>query len=251
MNVFCFKDQRVIISGGGTGIGRSLAIAFAEAGARVRIIGRTKTTLAEVAGRYPQQIEYVCCDVRDGPRWKEVIAGHDPDVLINNAAVCPLTDVLDDNDPSWKSVLSINFEGTLTGCREAATKMRARGGGRIVNITSVHGHICERGHTAYGVAKSAVDQLTRCLAVELAPYGILVNAVAPGFVETPMSRASGVNELKTDWFQSQFIDSGRIPLRRPAQPAEITAAVLFFASKENTYITGQVLAVDGGMTLTL
>ncbi len=96
-----------------------------------------------------------------------------------------------------------------------------------------------------------MEQLTRCSAVELAPYGILVNAVAPGFVDTPMSRASGVNELETDWFRNNYIASGRIPLGRPARPEEMVGAVFFLAGPENTYITGQVVTVDGGLTLTL
>jgi NAD(P)-dependent dehydrogenase (short-subunit alcohol dehydrogenase family) len=89
------------------------------------------------------------------------------------------------------------------------------------------------------------------LAVELAPVGILVNAVAPGFVDTPMSRATGVNELETEWFKNQFVKNGRIPLRRAAASEEIADGVLFLAARTNSYVTGHVLVMDGGLTLTL
>jgi meso-butanediol dehydrogenase / (S,S)-butanediol dehydrogenase / diacetyl reductase len=246
-----FRNQRVLISGGGTGIGRALAFAFAKAGGEVCIVGRTEATLAEVVRESEGRIRFAICDVADVDRWRTIVADERPDVLVNNAAVSLGTDLFSETDTSWETVFSINLHGALASCREAAKFMRERGSGRIVNVTSVHGRICEKGSAAYGVAKAAVDQLTRCLAVELGPYGILVNAIAPGFVDTPMSRASGENELETEWFRKNFIENGRIPLGRAAQPEEMAGVVLFLAGRENTYVTGQVLAVDGGLTLTL
>jgi meso-butanediol dehydrogenase / (S,S)-butanediol dehydrogenase / diacetyl reductase len=246
-----FTGKRVLISGGGTGIGRSLALAFAEEGGEVCIVGRKESSLAEVAAAGSDGIRFTVCDVADEKRWREIVAEERPDVLINNAAISMGTDLFGETDPSWETIFAINLQGTLSSCREAAKFMRERGSGRIVNITSVHGRICEKGSAAYGVAKAAVDQLTRCLAVELGPYGILVNAVAPGFVDTPMSRASGENELETEWFRRNFVENRRIPLGRAAQPEEMVGAVFFFAGSSNTYVTGQVLAVDGGLTLTL
>lgn len=246
-----FAQQTVVVSGGGTGIGRATALALAKQGARVIIAGPEEAPLREVVSHAPEQISPIVCDVREVKTWTSLILSQPGlGILINNAAISIPTDVTDPVDPSWEAILKINFEGALHGSRAAAEVMKSRGG-RIVNITSVHGTLCERNNAAYGVGKAALNQLTRCLAVELAPSNILVNAVAPGFVDTPMSSATGVNELETDWFQNNFITNGRIPLRRAAEPDEIAQAVLFLASAENTYITGQVLAVDGGLTLTL
>lgn len=246
-----FDNKRVLISGGGTGIGRATALAFANEGARVRVVGQFSETLKEVASHYPDRIEILCCDIRETNRWRDAIAQEKVDIIVNNAAICAKTDVLDNGDPSWGELFAVNFEAVLNGCREAAKYMAGNGGGRIINISSIHGRMCERGSAAYSVAKAAVDQLTRCLAVELAADHILVNAIAPGFVDTPMSRALGVNELDTDWFRDRFLASGRIPLGRAAQADEIANVVLFLASDKSTYMTGQVLEVDGGLTLTL
>lgn len=246
-----FDSQKALISGGGSGIGRATALALVAEGAEVIVVGPDLTALQEVAELAPDRITAKVCDVRDVARWTALVSAQlDLDILVNNAAVSVPTDIFDPGDTSWKTVLGINFEGALHASRAAAGVMQGRGG-RIVNVTSVHGKLCEPGNTAYGIGKAALDHLTRCLAVELANLGILVNAVAPGFVDTPMSCATGVNELETDWFKNSFIASGRIPLRRAAQPEEIAQAILFLASAHNTYITGQVILVDGGLTLTL
>lgn len=246
-----FATRKALISGGGTGIGRATALALAAEGARVVIAGPDVVTLEEVESHAPALIQTVVCDVRETENWRAVITEHaDLDILVNNAAISVPTDIHDPADASWEAVFGVNFGGALQASRAAAVVMKGRGG-RIVNVTSVHGNICELNNSAYGVGKAALNQLTRCLAVELANSGILVNAVAPGFVDTPMSRATGVNELETDWFKNSFITSGRIPLRRAAQPEEIAHVILFLASHENTYLTGQILTVDGGLTLTL
>jgi len=246
-----FAGTKALVSGGGTGIGRATALALAEQGARVTIAGLEDATLREVASHFPKQITPIVCDVSHAKQWTVLIASlPDLDVLVNNAAISIPTDIFDLADPSWAAVLNINFAGTLNGARAAAQNMKGRGG-RIVNVTSVHGTLCELKSAAYGVGKAALNQLTRCLAVELASFNILVNAIAPGFVDTPMSRATGINELETGWFRENFIKNGRIPLRRAAQPDEIARAILFLASSENTYVTGQVVTVDGGLTLTL
>ncbi|QYM78731.1 SDR family oxidoreductase [Horticoccus luteus] len=252
MSASSFAGQHAIVTGGGTGIGRALALALAARGATVLIVARNATHLAEVASHRPDLIRTAACDLHDATRWTELIRAQPRlDLLINNAALSVPTDLANPADTSLAEVMAVNFGAAWTGSREAAQHMRAAGGGRIVNITSVHSRLAERGSTAYGVGKAALEQLTRCLAVEWAPHGILVNAVAPGFVDTPMSRATGINELETDWFRQNYLASGRIPLRRAAQPDEMVAPVLFLASKENTYVTGQTIIADGGLSLTL
>lgn len=252
MSPSSFSGQHAIVTGGGSGIGRSLALALAARGATVLIVGRNTTHLAEVASHHPGLIRTAPCDLHDAARWAEIVRAEPRlDLLINNAALSIPTDLANPADTSLAEVMAVNFGAAWTGSRAAAERMRTSGGGRIVNITSVHSRLAERGSTAYGVGKAALQQLTRCLAVEWAHHGILVNAVAPGFVDTPMSRASGVNELETDWFRDEYVATGRIPLRRAAQPDEMVAPVLFLASKENTYVTGQTIIADGGLSLTL
>ena len=247
-----FAGQHALVTGGGSGIGRAIALGLARGGASVHIVGLAGSGLEEVAAQQPKQIRATVCDLRDAARWQELIRAEPRlDILVNNAAVAPATAYDARPDTSLAEVLAVNFGAAWHGCREAAQRMAATGGGRIVNITSVHSHLVERGSTAYAVGKAALDHLTRCLAVEFAPQGILVNAVAPGFVDTPMSRVTGVNELETDAFKTNFIANGRIPLRRAAQPEEIAVPVLFLASRENTYVTGQVIIADGGLSLTL
>jgi NAD(P)-dependent dehydrogenase (short-subunit alcohol dehydrogenase family) len=128
--------------------------------------------------------------------------------------------------------------------------MAERGYGRVVNITSIHGRFAAEAAIAYAVAKGGLEQATRNLAVDLAPHGILVNAVAPGFISTRLSVVDGVHERDTDWFQAVYVEHGKLPLRRHAEPDEVAASVVWLASERNTYITGQVLGVDGGLSVT-
>jgi 3-oxoacyl-[acyl-carrier protein] reductase len=119
-----------------------------------------------------------------------------------------------------------------------------------VNITSIHGRFGEEQALSYDAAKGGLEQATRTLAIELSRHGVLVNAVAPGFVSTRMSVVDGVNELDGEWFHEIYVRYGKLPIRRYAQPSEIAAHVAWLASAENSYATGQVLTVDGGVTVT-
>jgi NAD(P)-dependent dehydrogenase (short-subunit alcohol dehydrogenase family) len=123
-------------------------------------------------------------------------------------------------------------------------------GGRVIHITSIHGERVERGGSAYAMAKAALNQYSRSLALELADRRILVNAIAPGFVATPMSVVNGVDELQSDWFKSNYVDGHHLPLGRAGQPQEIAGVAWFLAGPDASYITGQVITVDGGLTIT-
>ena len=129
-----------------------------------------------------------------------------------------------------------------------AARMAQRGYGRIVAITSVHVRFSEPTALAYDVGKGGLDAAVRTIAIEHAAAGVLVNAVAPGFVHTGMSIINGVDETETQWFQDSFIKNGRLSMGRVAQPAEIASAVRYLVSDENTYITGTSLTVDGGLS---
>jgi NAD(P)-dependent dehydrogenase (short-subunit alcohol dehydrogenase family) len=123
-------------------------------------------------------------------------------------------------------------------------------GGRMIHVSSIHASRAEHGSSSYAMAKSAINQYCRSMAVELASKNILVNAIAPGFVDTPMSIVDGVNELEGEWFKNNYIDSHHLPLRRAASPDEIAGVAFFLAGKDASYITGQVITVDGGLTIT-
>ena len=123
-------------------------------------------------------------------------------------------------------------------------------GGRVIHITSIHGTHTEAGASAYSMAKAALNQYCRSMAIDLAPKGILVNAIAPGFVETPMSIVDGVSELESEWFKQNYAEGHHLPLRRAGQPEEIAGVAFFLAGPDATYLTGQVLTVDGGLTIT-
>ena len=162
------------------------------------------------------------------------------DVLVNNAGIFAPFDALDPDLSAWQRVVDVIYYGTLHCTRAAARAMVARGqGGRIVNISSVNAFLGAPQSSHYNSAKGAVDQLTRCFAVELAPRGILVNGVAPGFVDTPMAVVNGVSEHETPELQEFYVRGRRIRLARPAQPEEIAEVVAFLASPRCTYITGR------------
>jgi NAD(P)-dependent dehydrogenase (short-subunit alcohol dehydrogenase family) len=172
------------------------------------------------------------------------------DILVNNAGVAEPVPALDLTLESYRRVLAVNVDAPVFLAIAAARGMVARGYGRIVNITSVHGSRGEELALSYDTAKGGLNQATRTLAIELGPHGILVNAVAPGFVATDMSIVNGVNELETEWFSDVYLKYGKLPLRRHAQAHEVAAQVAWLASEQNTYITGQVISVDGGLTVT-
>jgi NAD(P)-dependent dehydrogenase (short-subunit alcohol dehydrogenase family) len=152
--------------------------------------------------------------------------------------------------PAWRRHHAVMLEGPVWLARAAGLRMAARGCGRIVNVTSVHASNGELASIAYDTAKAGLEAATRSLAIELGPAGVLVNSVAPGFTRTRMSVVDGVDELESEWFRQIYLDHGRLPLRRAAEPAEIAATVSHLVSPGNTYLTGQRIVVDGGLLVT-
>jgi len=252
------EDQVAIITGAGTGIGAATAVRFAKEGASVVLVGRRKEKLDEVAAQIgnPARVAVVPGDVREQKVVEQAVRTADErfgrlDVLVNNAAFMKAVSFVEADFDSWRQMLDVILFGCVRFSREAVRLMIAKGiAGRIVNDTSIHGTQAELGASSYGAAKAAVNQFTRCMAVELAPHNIRANSVAPGFVDTPMSRADGVNELETDFFKEHYVRRRRIPMARAGRPEEIAAAILFLASEESSYVNGHVLVVDGGLTCT-
>ena len=248
-----------IVTGAASGIGRATAKLFAGEGARVALLDKNAPGLRELAHAIRQagaQAETWEVDLSEGARAEEVIrkvVGQmgKVDILINNAATYASQSLSEVTLEMWHRILDTNLTAYFVCARAVAREMRRQGGGSIVNVASVHRLISEPGAGAYAASKGAVAQLTRNLAIELAPANIVVNSISPGFIRTAMSVVDGVDETTTDHFLNYYINSGRIPLRRAGLPDEIAAAALFLASRECQYLTGADLVVDGGLTITL
>ncbi len=247
-------EGRVVVSGASSGIGWAVAQRYAAEGwavcATARREERLRALMAElpgsdhllVAGDYAEPQTAARIGGLVAERWGEL------DALVNCAGVFLGGDPIATPLAEWRRPLDIMLDGAIHLTRMAAPLMAD--GGRIVHVTSIHGSHAERGSSAYAMAKAAIDQYCRALAVDLAPRGILVNAIAPGFVDTPMSVIDGVNELETEWFRANYVEGHHLPLRRAAQPAEIAGVAWFLTGPDSSYITGQVIVVDGGLTIT-
>ena len=248
------NEKVALITGSERGIGRAIAELFAEEKASVVITARTEreitTTVDAITTRGGRALG-VAGDLSEAGTGERLVEATLAtfgcvDILVNNAAVgmpVNFSDTL-----QWENTLTINLLGAVRCARAVAPRLPR--GGRIINVSSIHGYRAEPGASAYDVAKGGLDQLTRSLAVELSPREILVNGIAPGFVRTAMSWVDGVNELETDYFQNEYVGRRRIPLARSGLPEEIAWVALFLAHPRTTYITGHVLVVDGGLSVT-
>ena len=248
INAAGLREGVAIVTGGSRGIGRAIVLMLASCGMDVNFTYRHNATAASevIAANGGGKIAAAAVDVRDSAAcaaFVENLADRTGriDLLVNNAGVIrdnPLT-ALDDEDV--RIVLETNVMGTFNMARAVAPYLVSQRRGKIINISSVSGEKGGRGQTNYAASKGAINAFTRSLAVELAPRGITVNAVAPGVIETEMSRA--VRELAGDQIES------RILLRRIGRPEEVAHAVWFLASRYADYITGQILHVDGGFKM--
>lgn len=253
MTSLSLEGKKAIVTGagrGGRGIGRGIALALAEAGADVIITSRTNIadaeSVAEAVNALGRQGIAVTCDVSDSAsvealfeKAREVFGR--VDILVNNAGITKDTLLMRMTDEAWDAVLDSNLKGTFLCTRAASKLMVKQRAGRIINITSVMGQVGNPGQANYSASKAGIIGFTRTVAKELGSRGITVNAVAPGFIETQM----------TDGFEGENRDAvmKRIPLGRLGSPEDIGATVAFLASDAASYITGQTITVDGGMTV--
>jgi NAD(P)-dependent dehydrogenase (short-subunit alcohol dehydrogenase family) len=240
-------DRTALVTGGASGIGRAIVERFVAEGGRVAVVDRQEP--AELEGTKFFEFDLVET-ARLEALVEEVVDTVGPiDVLVNNAAQQHRSPVDELELDDYRRIIEVNLNAPVFLAIAAARGMTAAGYGRIVNISSIHGRFGEKNTLAYDVAKGGLNQATRTLAIELSPH-VLVNAVAPGFVETAMSSSEGTNELESEWFRDIYLKYERLPLRRPGQPEEIAAYVAWLASAENTYMTGQIVTLDGGLTVT-
>jgi NAD(P)-dependent dehydrogenase (short-subunit alcohol dehydrogenase family) len=237
-----------LVTGAASGIGRACAERLAGDG--LTVISLDRNQIAEAPG---PAIVYDLADVEGLAVLVDRVTSEvgPVDVLVNNAALFESTPVDTVTVEELQRILNVNLvSGTMLAVL-VSRGMRTRGWGRIISITSIKDMLGERQSLAYDIAKGGLAQATRTLAVELGSDGVLVNAVAPGYVSTAMSVIDGVNELETDWFRSNFIDSGRLPVGRAAEPNEVASCVAWLASDECSYANGAVFRIDGGLSVTL
>ena len=244
------KDQVALVTGGSRGIGRAIVEQFAAEGAKVAFVYRGSKEAAEslvkqliatgaTVKAYKVDVtkpdEAQACAEQVEKEWGRL------DILVNNAGVIKDDLFIRMEPEAWNQVLQTNLGGAYNFCRAVAYTMMKQRRGRIINISSVAAKHVNPGQTNYAASKGAINSLTRALAVELASRNVTVNAIAPGFIETDMSEAARN--------KAGDIIKKLIPMRRIGQPADIARVAVFLASADSGYITGQVLTVDGGLSL--
>lgn len=250
-----WEGKVVIVTGGGGGIGRSIAHKFAGAGASVVIVGRTLSKVEAVAVEIAEmgyRAVAMAADVASEDDVKRIVSDTLKqfgriDVMVNNAAVCPQVRLTDMSLDEWNGVITNNLTSVFLFCRGVIPSMLEQGGGVIVNVSSVHALATLDGYSAYSASKAGIVGLTRAIALDYAKQNIRANTVLPGAVRTPMLESSVRNldtpreEIMKQWDESQ-------PIGRIGQPEEIAAVVMFAASPDNSFMTGATLVADGGMT---
>ncbi|MBI4963144.1 MAG: SDR family oxidoreductase [Desulfomonile tiedjei] len=245
-------DNKVaLITGAAGGIGKAISLAFGAAGARVFLSGTNEEKLKDLSAELRAEgveAAYKAVDVRAVGGCRELVDAAvqtmgSLDILVNSAGINRPQKSEDVTEENWDAILDINLKATFFLCQAAAKEMMKKGGGKIVNISSQAGLIALPLRAAYCSSKGGVNQLTRTLAVEWAKDNILVNAVAPTFVVTPLTKGMFENKAFLDYVL------GSIPLGRMAEPEEIAYATLFLASDLANMITGHILTVDGGWTV--
>jgi NAD(P)-dependent dehydrogenase (short-subunit alcohol dehydrogenase family) len=232
-------NRVVVVTGGARGIGDAIVGAFREAGDDV-----VSLDLAEC--EEPREgCRYVRCDITDPESVSAAFAPLERvDVLVNNAGIQRVGLIGELAYEEWQAVLGTHLNGSFLCNSQAVPKMRANGSGAVVHVASTAAFLGLPGRGPYSAAKAALAALTRVMAVELAPLGIRVNAVAPGFTRTQLvQQAIDGGYLQEDWMLA------RVPMGRLAQPAEIARVVRFLASDDASYVTGQVVVADGGWTV--
>jgi NAD(P)-dependent dehydrogenase (short-subunit alcohol dehydrogenase family) len=250
------QNRVALVTGAAQGIGAAIVREFLREGAAVAAVDRKPEVrdafqVAEGAGSVHPYI----FDITDHEAYRRCVedvvrAKGKIDILVNNAAICFYGDLFEDCPENWQQVQTVNLEAIYWGCKLVAPQMAKQGWGRIISIASTQAIATEGRLGSYTAAKGAIMSFTKSLAVELAPHGILANAIAPGCIHTPMSIIDGVDETQTELFKEWYVRRRKIPLARPGEPEEIARVAVFLASEDCSYVTGHTLVADGGLTIT-
>jgi NAD(P)-dependent dehydrogenase (short-subunit alcohol dehydrogenase family) len=247
-----FRDKRVLVTGSSRGIGFAIAEAFVDAGARVAINGRTKQSVSAAIERLGDGERLVAApgDIGTVPGCESVVkiandAFGGLDILVNSAGIGAGRPIEDSDEAMWDAHVNVNLKGTFFCCRAALPALR-KSNGNIVNIASDAGLMGVPGITVYCASKGGVVNMTRAMALEVAP-DVRVNCVCPGYVDTDMIRRDHIDK-KDDPAAAEQRMIDYAPMKRIAMPAEIGQAVLYLASFEARFVTGAALAIDGGST---
>ncbi len=248
---FGLTDKIAFVTGAGRGLGQAGALALARAGAHVALVSRTRSQLEETAAaveRLGRKALVAIADIRsageiDAAVQTVVEVFGRIDILFNNAGTNVRKAVVEMTDADWHTIIDTNVKGIFLVARAVARQMIAQESGRIINMSSMSAVTPERDKVVYASSKGAVMQFTKGLALELAPYGITVNAIAPGYMMTPLVK--GYLEADAERYKRIL---QRIALGRIGQPEEIGGALVFLASDAARYITGATIAIDGGWT---
>jgi 3-oxoacyl-[acyl-carrier protein] reductase len=240
------SGRSALVTGSTRGIGNAIAQTLAACGARVAVVGRDQAKAEEVATAIGSGAQGFACDVSDMARVNTLVQDVETafgaiDILVNNAGLTRDNIMLRLKDDDWNAVLDANLRGAFATIRAATRGMMKRRWGRIINIASIVGMVGNKGQTNYAASKAGLIGLTKAVAKEFASRNILANVVAPGFIETDMTAAMTA--------EARAALTVQIPLGRLGLPQDVASAVAFLASEQASYITGQVIVVDGGMVM--
>jgi NAD(P)-dependent dehydrogenase (short-subunit alcohol dehydrogenase family) len=247
--------RTIVVLGGSSGIGKAIAWRFATEGDQVIVASPDMPACRDLIARLPGNghlaVEVDVLETGQLEGLEEAIRKKygQFEVLINCIGLSRAVPALSPDFPVWDLPLQVMLYGAVRACRLLIPLLSDQG--RIIHITSIHHERVAKGSSAYGMAKAALTQFTRSLAVELAFRGILANTIAPGFINTAMSvKEDGINELESQWFADNYIRYDHLPLKRAGQPEEVAGVAWFLAGPDASYMTGSVLTVDGGLTIT-